>query len=57
VVNYHIATVSLPRQRFGVVGDMELDEILYNRDFINTKLRDILDKSTDAWELKSKLWR
>jgi len=29
--------------------DMELDEILYNRDFINTKLRDILDHSTDAW--------
>ena len=53
VVNYHIATVSLAQTTLrSVVGDMELDEILYNRDFINTKLRDILDKSTDAWGVK-----
>ncbi len=53
VVNYHVATVSLAQTTLrSVVGDMELDEILYNRDFINTKLRDILDKSTDAWGVK-----
>lgn len=53
VVNYHVATVSLAQTTLrSVVGDMELDEILYNRDFINTKLRDILDQATDAWGVK-----
>lgn len=53
VVNYHVATVSLAQTTLrSVVGDMELDEILYNRDFINTKLRDILDHATDAWGVK-----
>ncbi|KAF5413244.1 MAG: hypothetical protein C5S43_00510 [Candidatus Methanocomedens sp.] len=53
VVNYHIATVSLAQTTLrSVVGDMELDEILYNRDFINTKLRDILDEATDSWGVK-----
>jgi regulator of protease activity HflC (stomatin/prohibitin superfamily) len=53
VVNYHIATVSLAQTTLrSVVGDMELDEILYNRDLINTKLRDILDEATDAWGVK-----
>jgi regulator of protease activity HflC (stomatin/prohibitin superfamily) len=53
VVNYHIATVSLAQTTLrSVVGDMELDEILYNRDYINTKLRDILDEATDSWGVK-----
>ncbi len=53
VVNYHVAVLSLAQTTLrSVVGDMELDEILYNRDFINTKLRDILDHSTDAWGVK-----
>ncbi len=53
VVNYHVATISLSQTTLrSVVGDMELDEILYNRDFINTKLRDILDEATDAWGVK-----
>lgn len=53
VVNYHIATVSLAQTTLrSIVGDMELDEILYNRDFINTKLRDILDEATDTWGVK-----
>ncbi|HIH44679.1 MAG TPA: SPFH/Band 7/PHB domain protein [Candidatus Methanoperedenaceae archaeon] len=53
VTNYHVATVSLAQTTLrSVVGDMELDEILYNRDFINAKLRDILDHATDAWGVK-----
>ncbi len=31
---------------------MELDEILYNRDVINTRLRDMLDRETDQWGVK-----
>ena len=53
VVNYHLATVSLAQTTLrSVVGDMELDEILYNRDLINARLRDILDEATDAWGVK-----
>ncbi|MDD4127982.1 MAG: SPFH/Band 7/PHB domain protein, partial [Methanomicrobium sp.] len=33
-------------------GDMELDEVLYNRELINNKLRDILDRETDQWGVK-----
>lgn len=53
VTNYHIATISLAQTTLrSVIGDMELDEILYNRDLINRKLRDILDKATDAWGVR-----
>jgi regulator of protease activity HflC (stomatin/prohibitin superfamily) len=31
---------------------MELDEILYNRERINVRLRDVLDDATDAWGVK-----
>jgi regulator of protease activity HflC (stomatin/prohibitin superfamily) len=53
VTNYRMATVSLAQTSLrGIIGDMELDEVLYNRDVINTKLRDILDRETDAWGVK-----
>jgi regulator of protease activity HflC (stomatin/prohibitin superfamily) len=31
---------------------MELDEVLNNREYINTKLSETLDKDTDAWGVK-----
>jgi regulator of protease activity HflC (stomatin/prohibitin superfamily) len=53
VTNYHIATIALAQTTLrSIIGDMELDEILYNRDLINGKLRDILDKATDQWGVK-----
>ncbi len=50
-MNYRSATVALAQTslRGGIIGDMELDEVLYNRDVINARLRDILDRETDAW--------
>jgi regulator of protease activity HflC (stomatin/prohibitin superfamily) len=53
VSNYRMATVALAQTTLrGIIGDMELDEILYNRERINTKLRDILDRETDQWGVK-----
>jgi regulator of protease activity HflC (stomatin/prohibitin superfamily) len=53
VANYRMATVALAQTTLrGVIGDMELDEVLYNRERINTKLRDILDHETDQWGVK-----
>ncbi|HJJ47005.1 MAG TPA: SPFH domain-containing protein [Methanocorpusculum sp.] len=53
VSNYRQATVALAQTSLrGIIGDMELDEVLYNRDLINTRLRDILDKETDQWGVK-----
>ncbi len=53
VTSYHLATVALAQTTLrSILGDMELDEVLYNRDMINSRLRDILDKATDAWGVK-----
>ncbi len=35
-----------------IIGELELDETLTSRDFINTKIRAILDEATDAWGMK-----
>ncbi len=53
VQDYHVATVALAQTTLrSVIGDMELDEILYNRERINTRLRDILDEATDKWGVR-----
>lgn len=53
VQDYHIATVALAQTTLrSIIGDMELDEILYNRERINTRLRDILDEATDKWGVR-----
>ncbi|HEV2428304.1 MAG TPA: SPFH domain-containing protein [Thermoplasmata archaeon] len=53
VQDYHIATVALAQTTLrSVIGDMELDEVLYNRERINTRLRDILDEATDRWGVR-----
>ncbi len=35
-----------------VLGEMEFDDLLANREVINEKLETILDKSTDPWGIK-----
>ncbi|MBN2734015.1 MAG: SPFH/Band 7/PHB domain protein [Methanomicrobiaceae archaeon] len=53
VTNYRMATVALAQTSLrGIIGDMELDEVLYNRELINNRLRDILDRETDQWGVK-----
>lgn len=53
VTNYKLATISLAQTTLrSIIGEMDLDEVLYNRDRINTKLRDILDEATNSWGVK-----
>jgi regulator of protease activity HflC (stomatin/prohibitin superfamily) len=53
VTNYRTATIYLAQTTLrSLIGDMELDEILSNREKINLKLRDILDEATDKWGVK-----
>jgi|GEM_PF-13539 regulator of protease activity HflC (stomatin/prohibitin superfamily) len=53
VQDYRLATVALAQTTLrSVIGDMELDEILYNRERINARLRDILDEATDKWGVR-----
>jgi len=53
VTNYRTATIYLAQTTLrSVIGDMELDEILSNRERINLHLRDVLDEATDKWGVK-----
>jgi len=53
VENYLFATSQLAQTTLrSVCGQMELDEILSQREKINNQLQDILDKSTDPWGIK-----
>lgn len=53
VTDYRLATVNLAQTTLrSVIGQMELDEILSNRENINIQLRDTLDESTDKWGVR-----
>lgn len=53
VSDYRIATIALAQTTLrSVIGDMELDEVLYSREKINSRLQDILDSATDAWGVR-----
>ncbi len=53
VTDYRAAVISLAQTTLrSVIGDMELDEILYNRAAINARLRQILDEATDKWGVR-----
>jgi len=53
VENYLFATSQLAQTTLrSVCGQVELDELLSERDRINTRLQEILDKHTDPWGIK-----
>ena len=53
VTDYRAAIIALAQTTLrSVIGDMELDEILYNRAALNAKLRKILDEATDKWGVR-----
>jgi regulator of protease activity HflC (stomatin/prohibitin superfamily) len=53
VENYMMATSQNAQTSLrGVVGGSNLDELLSEREIINEKLHDIIDRSTDPWGIK-----
>jgi regulator of protease activity HflC (stomatin/prohibitin superfamily) len=53
VENYHYATSQLSQTTLrSVLGQVELDELLSEREKINHELQSILDKHTDPWGIK-----
>ena len=53
VENYYYATSQLAQTTLrGVLGKMELDDLLANRDKINMELQQILDTHTEPWGVK-----
>ncbi len=53
ITNYMYATNQLAQTTLrSVLGEATLDELLSNRDEINGKLQDILDRMTDPWGIK-----
>ena len=56
VENYMYATSQLAQTTLrSVLGEVELDELLSEREKINMKLQEILDKHTDPWGIKVSL--
>lgn len=53
VENFYYAVSQLAQTTMrNVVGEVDLDELLSNRDAIAEKIRAIVDKATDAWGVK-----
>ncbi|MEM1008270.1 MAG: slipin family protein [Myxococcota bacterium] len=53
VENYSYATSQMAQTKLrDVLGQVELDDLLSERDKINEKLQEILDKQTDPWGIK-----
>jgi regulator of protease activity HflC (stomatin/prohibitin superfamily) len=53
IQNYLVATSQIAQTTLrSVLGQVELDDLLTNRDEINTELRQIIDAVTDPWGVK-----
>jgi regulator of protease activity HflC (stomatin/prohibitin superfamily) len=56
IENYLYATSQLAQTTLrSIIGQSQLDELLSERDKINLKLQDVLDKQTDPWGIKVSL--
>src|SRR5512136_2552662 len=56
VENYLYATSQLAQTTLrSIIGQSQLDELLSERDKINVKLQDVLDKQTEPWGIKVSL--
>jgi regulator of protease activity HflC (stomatin/prohibitin superfamily) len=56
VENYLYATSQLAQTTLrSVLGEVDLDDLLSNREKLNVKLQEILDRHTDAWGIKVSL--
>ncbi len=56
VENYLYATSQLAQTTLrSVLGEVDLDDLLSNREKLNIKLQEILDQHTDAWGIKVSL--
>jgi regulator of protease activity HflC (stomatin/prohibitin superfamily) len=56
VQDYHFATSQLAQTTLrSVLGEVELDELLSEREKLNTQLQEIIDKHTDPWGIKVQL--
>jgi len=56
VENYRYATEQLSQTTLrSILGQIELDELLAERDKINRRLQDVLDKHSDPWGIKVSL--
>lgn len=53
VESYRNATFQIAQTTLrAIIGQFEMDEILMNRDHINARLREIIDKDTDSWGIE-----
>ena len=53
VEDYMYATSQLAQTTMrNIVGEVELDQLLSNRDEVSAKIKDIIDKATDPWGIK-----
>jgi regulator of protease activity HflC (stomatin/prohibitin superfamily) len=53
IQNYMIATSQMAQTTLrSIIGQIELDEVLKEREKINQRLQSILDEATDAWGIK-----
>lgn len=56
IKNYNLATAQLAQTTMrSVVGQVELDDLLAERERINTELQKIIDEATDPWGVKVSL--
>ncbi|MBL7131365.1 MAG: slipin family protein [Candidatus Omnitrophica bacterium] len=53
VENYHYATSQMAQTTLrSIMGQMTLDDVLTEREKINSRLQEIIDKATDPWGIK-----